>query len=49
MIQSSCNWAVGTFVLSSIASLEYCRYERQQKAESIKRAIEEMNKPKPAS
>lgn len=39
-IQKSANWAVGFFLLGSIASYEYCQYKRRAERISMKRHIE---------
>ncbi|KAL7797280.1 hypothetical protein V8C37DRAFT_370591 [Trichoderma ceciliae] len=36
----SANWAVGFFILSSIASYEYCQYQRRAERIQMKRHIE---------
>ncbi|TQS31962.1 hypothetical protein Golomagni_07741 [Golovinomyces magnicellulatus] len=39
-IQKSANWAVGFFLVGSIASYEYCQYQRRAERISMKRHIE---------
>lgn len=43
-IWKSCNWAVGTFALGSIAMYNYCLFKRQAEKEGMMRAVEILNK-----
>ncbi|KAI9902014.1 hypothetical protein N3K66_003831 [Trichothecium roseum] len=42
-IGKSTNWAVGIFLLGSIASYEYCQYQRRAEKLQMKRHIEVVN------
>ncbi|KAF8250186.1 hypothetical protein K440DRAFT_597656 [Wilcoxina mikolae CBS 423.85] len=39
-VPKSCNWAVGGFVLTSIACYERCQYRRRKEKEGMRRAAE---------
>lgn len=45
-IKSGVDFAIGGFLLISIADLEFCRYQRRKKAEDIKATIDKLNKDK---
>eukprot|EP00053_Salpingoeca_punica_P006955 m.64573 g.64573 ORF g.64573 m.64573 type:complete len:116 (+) comp13932_c0_seq7:316-663(+) len=42
-IASACNYAVGTFLLTTVGSFEYCRYQRTVRREKIKQTLEILN------
>ncbi|KAL4931233.1 uncharacterized protein BDV17DRAFT_289215 [Aspergillus undulatus] len=45
-IWSACNWAVGAFAVTSLASHEFCRRRRLQELDGMKQAVEMMGQLK---
>ncbi|KAJ2898424.1 mitochondrial cytochrome c oxidase protein 20-like protein [Zalerion maritima] len=42
-VPKAANWAVGTFLLGSIASFEYCKFNRRQEHGRVKRLLKVYN------